>query len=442
MSKNKQIYEESEKYTPGGVHTSIRNVEPRLAFTKSEGAYIYDADGKKYIDYQAAFGPCVLGHNHPYVNERVIKELGRTDLYGVGCTDLEVELSRKICAHVPSSEQVLFCNSGSEATYHAIRLSRAVTGRKKLIKFQGCYHGWHDYVARNMLSSWDMIGKRDPGSAGMLDEAIDNTLVCDFNDLDDVERTFRENKGQVAALIIEPIPHNIGCIMPQPGFLQGLREFCDANGTLLIFDEVITGFRHDIGGFQKVSGITPDLTTMGKAMANGFPMAAVAGKKQYMSRFNTQPGGDVWFAGTFNGHAVGTAASIATIELMEKEPVHEHIFRLGEKMRSGIRGIHNRLGIDAIVAGFGSVWTTYFMDFEPQNYTDLQHNNAEIFIEYRRKLIEKGVYKMPMNIKRNHISYSHTDLEIDTTLEIIETVLKELLASKRSFNKKGVNSSR
>ncbi len=178
--------------------------------------------------------------------------------------------------------------------------------------------------------------------------------------------------------------------------------------------------------FQKVAGVTPDLTTMGKAMANGFPIAAIAGKKQYMSRFNTQPGGDVWFAGTYNGHAVGTAASIATIEMMETQPVHEHIFRLGEKMRVGIRDIHSRLGIKAIVAGFGSVWTTYFMDFEPRNYTDLQHNDAKLYVDYRRKLIEKGIFKMPMNIKRNHISYSHTDKEIDQTLEITEKVLVQL----------------
>ncbi|MBP1990774.1 aspartate aminotransferase family protein [Paenibacillus eucommiae] len=427
MSKSLQIHEESKKYTPGGVHTSIRNVDPFLVFTKGEGAYVYDADGKKYIDYQAAFGPFILGHNYPYVNNKVIEAIGRTDLYGVGCTDLEVELARKICTHVPSSEQVLFCNSGSEATYHAIRLSRAVTGRNKLIKFQGCYHGWHDYVARNMLSDWDMIGKRDPGSAGMMEEAIDNTLVCTFNDLEDVERTLRENKEQVAALIVEPIPHNIGCILPEPGFLQGLRDLCTQYGALLIFDEVITGFRHHIGGFQKVAGVTPDLTTMGKAMANGFPIAAVAGKREYMKRFNTEKGGDVWFAGTYNGHAVGTAASIATLEMMENEPVHEHIFRLGEKMRSGLRDIHDRLGVEAVVAGFGSVWTTYFMNFMPKNYTDLKQNNAELYVAYRRKLIEKGIFKMPMNIKRNHVSYSHTDEDIDTTLTITEAVLKELL---------------
>lgn len=425
-SKNELMYAEANVYTPGGVHTSIRNVTPHLIFKEAKGPYIIDADDKKYIDYQAAFGPMILGHNHPYVNQQVIEAIERTDLFGVGTTDLEITLSKKICKHVPSAEQVLFCNSGSEATYHAIRLARAVTERQKLIKFQGCYHGWHDYVARNMLSDWDKVGKRDPGSAGMLESSIDHTLVCQFNNLEDVERILRGNADEVAAIIVEPIPHNIGCVLPEEGFLQGLRNLCDQYGALLIFDEVITGFRHHIGGYQKVSGVTPDLTTLGKAMANGYPMAAVAGKKQYMSRYNTQPGGDVWFAGTYNGHAVGTAASIATIEMLEKEPVHQHIFRLGKKMRNGIEEIHQRLGIEAVVAGFGSVWTTYFMSELPKNYDDLQNNNGELYVAYRKKLIEKGIFKMPMNLKRNHISYSHTDELVDQTLDIIESVLFDL----------------
>ncbi|CDQ38677.1 aspartate aminotransferase family protein [Virgibacillus salexigens] len=425
-ASNVELYKEATAYSPGGVHTSIRNVDPHLIFTKAEGAYMEDVEGNRFIDYQAAFGPFILGHNYPYVNNKVTETIARTDLFGVGTTDIEIELAKKICQHVPSSEQVLFCNSGSEATYHAIRLARAVTEKRKLIKFQGCYHGWHDYVARNMLSDWDKIGKRDPGSNGMLDEAVDNTLVCTFNDLQHVEETLIENNDEVAAIIVEPIPHNIGCILPEDGFLSGLKELCSKYGALLIFDEVITGFRHDIGGFQKIAGITPDLTTLGKAMANGYPMAAIAGKREYMSRFNTNPGGDVWFAGTYNGHAVGTAASLATIEMLENEPVHDHIFRLGDRMRKGIKEIHEVLGIDAFVAGFGSVWTTYFMNFRPKNYSDLQHNDGELYVRYRKKLIEKGIFKMPMNMKRNHISFSHTDREIDVTLEAMEDVLREL----------------
>ena len=262
---------------------------------------------------------------------------------------------------------------------------------------------------------------------GMLDEAVDNTLVCTFNDLDDVERTLKENRGEVAALIVEPIQHNVGCVLPRPGFLEGLRELCTRHGVILIFDEVITGFRHHLGGYQKLAGVTPDLTTMGKAMANGFAIAAVAGRKDLMERFNTRPGGDVWFSGTYNGHAAAVAAAIATIEVMEIEPVHEHIFRLGERVRAGIREIADRLGVEAYVAGFGSVWTTYFMNREPVNYTDLMENDRRLYVAYREHLIRHGIYKPAMNLKRNHISYSHTDSDIDETLQCVEDVLTEMI---------------
>jgi glutamate-1-semialdehyde 2,1-aminomutase len=277
-----------------------------------------------------------------------------------------------------------------------------------------------------MLSAPEKIGQRDPGSAGILDEVIDATLVCTFNDLDDVERTFKAYKGQIAAVILEPIPHNVGCVMPKPGFLEGLRRLTKDNGTILVFDEVITGFRHHIGGYQKISGVTPDLTAMGKAIANGYPMAVLGGRRDLMEFFNTKPGGSVFFAGTYNGHAVGTSAALATIEIMEREPVHEHIFRLGERMRRGLTEIHQRYGIEATVAGFGSIFVTYFMEGPTANYTDLMKNDGTKFVDYRRRLMERGVFKIPMNLKRAHISYSHTDADIDATLQAAEDVLKEM----------------
>lgn len=421
-----RLLERAKRVAPGGVHTSIRNIDPPLSFQRAEGAYIYDMDGNRYIDYHAAFGPFVLGHCHPFVTERVREAIGSTDLFGVGATELEAELAEKIVQHVPSAEKVLFCTSGSEATYHAIRVSRAITGRTLIIKFQGCYHGWHGYVLRNMLSPEHMIGQRDPGSAGMLEEEIDSTLVCTFNDLEDVERAIAEHRGQIAAIILEPIPHNIGCVMPTQEFLEGLRRVCDREGMLLIFDEVVTGFRHSIGGYQKVAGVTPDLTTMGKAMANGFPMAALAGRAGVMDRFNTNPGGNVFFAGTYNGHTSAVAAAIATIEVLESGDVYEHIFRLGERMRSGLQEIVDRLDLIATVAGFGSVYTLYFMDGPIRNYTDLMRNNVDYYIQYRKNLVARGVFELPMNLKRNHISYSHTDEDIDTTLAAAEESLREL----------------
>lgn len=425
--KSQQHWSESKTVTPGGVHSSQRNVDPYLSFTKASGAYIWDVDGNRYVDYHAAFGPMILGHTHPTVTSRVQEAIAQTDLYGVGLTELELALSKKICTHVPSAETVLLCNSGSEATFQALRLARAVTGRQKIIKFQGCYHGWHDSVLRNMLSAPDRIGTRDPGSAGMLEAAIDATLVCDYNDLEGVEKTLNENKGEIACIILEPIPHNIGCVLPQKGFLEGLRSLCDQHGCLLIFDEVVTGFRHAIGGYQSVAGVTPDLTAMGKAIANGYPLAALAGRREYMERFNTVPGGNVFFAGTYNGHAVGTSAALATIEVMENEPVHEHVFALGERMRAGLREIVERLGVRGTVAGFGSIYVLYFLDGPIQNYSDLMRNDVSMFTRYRQGLIRRGVYEIPLNIKRCHLSYSHTAADVDNTLQAAEDSLRELL---------------
>ena len=426
FAESERLYARACEVLPGGVNSSIRNVLPHLVFKKTAGALLVDADGNEYIDYQAAFGPPLLGHNHPEVNRRVEEALENCLLPGVGTTELEIEVAWKIRQHIPSAEKVLLCNTGSEATFHAIRVSRACTGRKKLIKFQGCYHGMHDYVLRNVISPADKVGKLDAGSAGMLPEALENTLVCKFNDLDDVERTLSEHRREVAAIILEPIPHNIGCVMPGPGFLEGLREISSRHGAVLIFDEVITGFRHHLGGYQAICGVTPDLTTLGKAMANGFPMAALCGKAEIMDRFTTRPGGDTFFAGTYNGNAVGCAAALASIEILERQPVHEHIFRLGERLRQGLREIHQRLGIRATVAGFGSVFLTYFLDRLPQNYSDLLANDAERFVEYRRRLIDRGIYKIPLNLKRNHVSFSHTDAHVDRTLEACEDVLKEM----------------
>jgi glutamate-1-semialdehyde 2,1-aminomutase len=271
-----------------------------------------------------------------------------------------------------------------------------------------------------------MVGKRDFGSAGMLDEEIDSTLVCTFNDLADVEATIAAHPDQIAGIILEPIPHNIGCVLPKQEFLEGLRTLADDNGIVLIFDEVITGFRHALGGYQSICGVTPDLTTMGKAIANGFPIAALAGRADLMDRFNTNPGGDVFFAGTYNGHAGSVAAAIATIDILEKENVNQRIAELGDRMRAGLQDILDRLDLVWTVAGFGSVYTLYFMDGPVENYTDLLRNDADLYVGYRQRLIDQGIFEMPMNLKRSHISFSHTEADIDRTLEAAEVALRDL----------------
>jgi glutamate-1-semialdehyde 2,1-aminomutase len=423
---SERIFEEACQVIPGGVNTSLRRFEPKLAFSRGDGAVITDADGKDYVDYHAAFGPTVLGHNHPVVNARVKETLETLDLFGAGTTELEIELARRICAHVPSAEMVLFTNSGSEATYSAIRLARAATARKRLIKFQGCYHGWHDAVLMNVISAPEKLGSRDPISAGSLSETLEQTLVCPFNDLDAVEATLKAHAGEVAAIILETIPHNIGCVMPAPGFLAGLRDLTRRHGALLIFDEVITGFRHGLGGYQAVANVTPDITTMGKSMANGYPIAAIGGRRDLMEMYNTNPGGTVFFAGTYNAHPLSTAAALATLDVLETPGSYARLFGLGDRMRAGLAEIVERLGIRATVAGFGSVFLTYFMDGPIRHYGDLLRNDAARFVAYRRELIARGFFKLPMNIKRACVSLSHTEAQIDATLEASEDILRKM----------------
>lgn len=423
-SRSQAIYESAKQYIPGGVSSINRLVEPNLVFTRAQGAYIYDADGKQYVDYHAAFGPPILGHAHPEVNARVAREMSNMDLVGIGAQVLEIQLAQKIVEHVPSADQVMFCNSGSEATFAALRLARAVTGRRKIIKFQGCYHGHHDAVLMNVMSPPDKIGKKDPLSKGMTPEVIDDTLVLPFNDVEEFAQTMQEMGKDIAGVILEPIPHNIGCVMPRPEFLQTLRELTEKNGTVLIFDEVITGFRHGLGGYQKIAGVTPDVTALGKAIANGFPLAAIAGKRELMEHL--RPGGDVFFAGTFNAHPVGVAAGLATVEILERPETYQHIFELGERVRVGIADAAKRHNVEMTMTGFGSVFVPYFMSPPTDNYTDLLRNRTQNDLTFRRKMIDAGLYMLPVAMKRNHISLAHTRADIDQTIDAADRVLQTM----------------
>jgi glutamate-1-semialdehyde 2,1-aminomutase len=429
MSASARLLRRASRSIPGGVNTAKRRVQPPLCPRTGLGAHIEDVDGRRLIDYHAAYGAIFLGHSHPAVVRRVAESIEHGVLFGVGVSEREVALAEKIVSHVPSVERVLLCGSGSEATLHAIRLARAVTGRSKLVKFQGAYHGFHDYVARNYLSPASLVGKRDPFSAGLLDAAVDSTLVCDFNDLGAVEALFAREAEQIAAVIVEPIAHNSASILPQPGFLAGLRSSCSRAGALLIFDEVITGFRHHLGGYQAIAGVQPDLTTMGKALGNGFAIAAIGGRRQYMDAFTTSDGGDVWFAGTANGNTPGVAAALAGIEVMERERVHEHVFRLGQRMRDGLREVAARASIPATVSGYGSVFALCFMEGPLESYQDALRNDADLFVSYRRELARRGVFEMPENLGRSHIMHSHTEADVDLTLEAAEGALRAALDS-------------
>ena len=415
---------------PGGVNSGQRRVPglEDLVITATAGATFTDADGRTYTDYHSAFGPPLLGHNDPDVDAAVAAAGRSVDLMGIGVTPVEIELAERLVEIVPSVEKVLLTATGSEATFHALRLARTVTGRRHVIKFQGCYHGWHDAVAMNVISLPEKVGTKDPLSQGILPEVLDATLVLPFNDAEAVARALAEH--DVAAIILEPIPHNIGAVMPQPGFLERLRELATAHGTVLVFDEVITGFRHGLGGYQAVCGVTPDLTTLGKAMANGWPVSALGGKAELMDLFSTTPGRPAFFAGTFNGHPATTAAALATVDKLQREPVHEHVFRLGERARSGLQELYDRLSVPAVVSGFGSVFLTYFLEGPVVSYDDLLRNDVDLFVGYRRELMQEGIFELPLNLKRSHISYAHTDDDVDRLLEGTEAAVGRFLATR------------
>jgi glutamate-1-semialdehyde 2,1-aminomutase len=417
---------------PGGVNSGQRRIPglEDLVVVRTAGCTFEDSEGRVYTDYQAAFGPALLGHNHADVDRAFAEQARAVDLMGVGVTPVEIELAEKLVSIVPSLERVLLTVSGTAATFHALRLARAVTGRRHVIKFQGGYHGWHDSVALNVLSPADRLGERDPTSAGILPEVVEATLIAPFNDLGAVSLLVDEHAGDVAAVIVEPIAHNMGAMLPRPGFLEGLRELCSREGIVLVFDEVITGFRHAVGGYQSICGVTPDLTAFGKAMANGYPIGAIGGRADLMDEFSTNPGHPVLFAGTFNGHPACAAAALATIATLEDEPVHEHVFALGERIRRELSALYTRLGVPAVVAGFGSIFVPYFVEGDPSSYADLLANDSELFVGYRRKLIDAGIFELPLNLKRSHVSYAHRERHVDELIAGTQIAVEAVLADR------------
>lgn len=417
---------------PGGVNSGQRQVPglDDLVVAATAGATFTDSEGRVYTDYHAAFGPPLLGHNDPDVDDAVASTGRRLDNMGVGVTEIEVRLAERLVELVPSIEKVLLTMTGSEATFHALRVARTATGRRHVIKFQGCYHGWHDSVAMNVISPAERMGQRDLLSGGILPEVAAATLVLPFNDIPALERTLAQHSGDVAAVILEPIPHNIGAVLPLPGFLAQLRELCSRHGTILVFDEVITGFRHGLGGYQALSGVTPDLTTLGKAMANGWPISALGGRADLMDLFSTTPGRPAFFAGTFNGHPAMAAAALATIDKLQREPVHEHVFRLGERARRGLQELYDGLDLPAVVSGYGSVFVSYFLQGPVERYDDLLANDVQLFTDYRRELMQHGIFELPLNLKRSHVSYAHTEADIDRLLEATGQAIRTVLARR------------
>jgi glutamate-1-semialdehyde 2,1-aminomutase len=435
-SESKAIAERCRKRLPGGVASSNRRVEPELAFTRGSGAYLWDADGNRYVDYHFGFAPFLLGHAHPAVDEAVVRAVkDQWPLAGTGPAPWEGRVAELICECVPTLEKVQITCTGSEATYHALRLSRAFTGRDHIVVMQGGYNGWHDEVACNVMTPLEKLGPQAAGgeypfipmSAGMPAGVKDRVHVIEFNDLEAVKRAFETYS--VACLITEPILQNIGVVKPRPGYLQGLRDLCDRHGVVLVFDEVKTGFRHALGGYQSIAGVRPDLSTFGKAIANGYPMGAIGGRAEIINLFDhADPDRRVLIAGTYNGHPVPTAAAIATMELLlrERDTLYPRLDALGARMQIGLTALFERHGIKAVVSRQGSAFCAYFMDHLPQNWYDLaSHHDMAFDLKYRRALIARGIYQFPLPTKQGSISAAHTEADIDFTLEATEAVLKE-----------------
>jgi glutamate-1-semialdehyde 2,1-aminomutase len=435
--KSAEILRKNRQYIPGGVVSVNRATQPEIVFVKGQGAYLWDAEGHRYIDYHFAFAPHFLGHNDPYVTEAVHRVLREgASLFGSGTTLLEGRLAELVCQHVPAVESVQFLNTGSEASYQAIRLARAITGRDHIITMQGGYNGWHNDVSCNLMTPLEQLGPRlSPGeypykpiSAGIPLDHQRLVHSVNFNDLASVEYVCQ--KYPVAALITEPILQNIGVVKPVPGYLQGLRQLADRFGFLLIFDEVKTGFRHGLAGYAGISGVKPDLAVYGKAVANGYPIALLGGKRQWMDWVvHPDPSRRVLIAGTYNAHPVPTAAAIATLErlLSDNGEVYRHVEELGAAMQQGLETLVARLCLKAVIARQGSAFCIYFMDHCPRDWHDLAANhNFDLDERMRRGLIERGVYYFPLATKQCSISFAHTREDIEVTLDQVTAVLQQI----------------
>ncbi len=415
-------------YIPGGVSSTNRIIDPPISFSKGQGAYLWDIDGKRYVDYHAAFAPHFLGHNFTPINDAVVDSLrSGASLFGAGPSQLEGRLAELLCKNVAAVDKVCLQNTGSEATSLAIRLSRAITGRQHFIVVQGGYNGNHDELACNVFNTLAEIGPRvSPGEyplrplgAGTTIEATRFVHPINFNDLESVRYVCR--RYSVAAMITEPILQNIGVVRPREGYLAALRALADEFGFLLIFDEVKTGFRHALGGYSEISQVRPDLVTYGKAVANGFPLALLGGKREYMDYIvHPDAGKRPLVSGTYNGHPVAVAAAIRTIEyLLANGPeIYGHVEALGRQMEEGLKAIFAAHRVTASIARQGSAFSYYLMPRAPVDFHDIiEHHDFERDVSLRRALIDLGVFLVPIATKQCSISAAHTAEDIRFTLE-------------------------
>ncbi|MTV40068.1 glutamate-1-semialdehyde 2,1-aminomutase [Duganella radicis] len=424
-SKNDQLFERAQKTTPGGVNSPVRAFRsvggtPRF-ITHAEGPYFWDADGKRYIDYIGSWGPAIVGHAHPEVVKAVQDAATRGLSFGAP-TEAEIEMAEEIVKLVPTLEQVRLVSSGTEATMSALRLARGATGRDKIVKFEGCYHGHADSLLVKAGSGLLTFG--NPTSAGVPEDFVKHTLVLDYNNVAQIEEAFANFGDQIACVIVEPVAGNMNLIKGTREFLQALRDLCTKHGALLIFDEVMCGFRVALGGAQELYGIKPDLTALGKVIGGGLPVAAFGGSTALMSKMS--PVGAVYQAGTLSGNPVAVAAGMTTLKLIQQPGFYDKLAASAKRLADGLTAAARDAGIPFCADSVGGMFGLYFSETPPNNYAEMMAGNRERFNIFFHHMLDEGVYFAPAAFEAGFVSAQHSDEVIDETIAAARRVFARL----------------
>ncbi|AWW29939.1 glutamate-1-semialdehyde-2,1-aminomutase [Echinicola strongylocentroti] len=427
IKNSKALFSNAQNFIPGGVNSPVRAFKAvggdPLFIKRAEGAYLYDEDDNRYIELINSWGPMILGHNHPEIKEAVIKAVEMGTSFGTP-TAKEVDIAEIITKMVPSVEKVRMVNSGTEATMSAIRLARGYTGRDKFIKFSGNYHGHGDSFL--IAAGSGAITMGEPNSPGVTTGTAKDTLLAPYNDLVAVKELVDANKDEIAAIILEPVPGNMGLVLPEEGFLEGLRKLCDEEGIVLIFDEVMTGFRLAQGGAQEVFGVTPDLTTMGKIIGGGMPVGAYGGKKEIMDYVS--PVGPVYQAGTLSGNPVAMAAGMAMLNYLYKHPeIYDGLEKTGGKLVAGVRATLQKMGLDYSTTHLGSMYSLFFTSEKVTDFETAMSSDTALFGKYFQAMLKRGVYLPPSQFESLFLSTALTEEHIAQIIDANEGALKEIL---------------
>jgi glutamate-1-semialdehyde 2,1-aminomutase len=426
MSRSHDLFVESQKYIPGGVNSPVRAFKgvggDPVFFKHGEGAYLFDEDGNKYIDYVGSWGPLILGHAHPEIIAAVQDVLKDGLSFGAP-TEVEIEIAKKVCELVPSMDLVRMVNSGTEATMTAIRLARGYTGRDKILKFEGCYHGHGDSLLVKAGSGALTLGV--PTSPGVPADLAKHTITVSYNNLDQVREVFAEVGEQIACIIVEPVAGNMNCVPPVEGFLQGLREICDEYKSVLIFDEVMTGFRVALGGAQGRFGVTPDLTTLGKVIGGGMPVGAFGGKRAIMEQI--APLGPVYQGGTLSGNPVAMTAGLKNLELISQAGFFDQLEQSVQRLTEGLRSRAAEAGVALTTNRVGGMFGYFFTDEdEVSNFAQVSACDAERFKKFFHGMLDRGVYLAPSAFEAGFVSSAHSEADIDATLDAAAEVFRTL----------------